>query len=191
MYKSSLLLCSTLFFGQSFGQYAILKDKDGFINIREKPNAQSKIIDTLSSGKIVYCSDFDDVKGDWIPLDINTKGHLPLSGYVHKSRVQFISNFTKFEKAKINDTLFEFALDSIHISIKAGRFQQKGHIVKFEKDSKKVISIDNNRNPYGIDGWAPRKEYKLITIKYSAQKTDIEPKFWHDLFEPSFGYTEA
>lgn len=68
-------------------------------------------------------------KENGIQLSLVKKGK-PRSGYVHKSRVQFIESFKKFNRIKRNDSAFEFSLDSMIICLKTGKFQRNKHTVK-------------------------------------------------------------
>jgi len=46
-----LVLCSV----SGFGQFAIVNDKDGYVNVRSSPKIEkNNIIDTLHNGSIVY-----------------------------------------------------------------------------------------------------------------------------------------
>jgi hypothetical protein len=78
MLKAISVLIIVLFFSSSFGQYAVLKDKDGFINVSEKGDLKSEITDTFHSGKIVFflfeLNDPPKPEGEWYPIEFSKKG---------------------------------------------------------------------------------------------------------------------
>jgi hypothetical protein len=187
--RTALILSFILFSSHSFGQWAIVKDADGFVNVRTKPSAQSNIVDTLSSGQIIYI--LSDPEGEWYYIDGNNKRQS--AGYIHKSRLQLIKDFPKFKIVKQNDSTLKFRLDSMLLTIKIGKFQKKNHFLKFDKDSngnKFLSSIDNVR-PLGVDGEIPTTEYKYFTIKDSSQEYLLSNKYWRNLYEPNLSTTDA
>jgi len=83
---------------------AIIVDKDGFSNLRELPDIESSIIDTIRQNEFVYC---ESLINDWYKIweykwyksGINRSRQI--TGYVHKSRVKLIENLTIVEQQKI------------------------------------------------------------------------------------------
>jgi hypothetical protein len=187
MVKWFFLFFGLSFFRHSFGQYAILKDKDGFVNVREKGDVRSNIKDTLHNDKIIFF--WDKPQGEWVSIDFLKNGK-PRSGYVHRSRVQFIESFIKFNHKQKSDSLLEMKLDSITISMAAGKFQKIKRSLKFGDNSSFLISIDG-KHVWGADGNTPKKEYRSFVIKSGNQTSAVEIQYWHDLFEPSFDFTDA
>jgi hypothetical protein len=57
-----------------------IKDEDGYINLREKPNNQSKIIEKLANGTTL---EILDSSKDWWYV----KCLIDKKGYIHKSRI--------------------------------------------------------------------------------------------------------
>jgi hypothetical protein len=74
---------------------AIIVDKDGFSNLRESPDIESSIIDTIRQNEFVYC---DSLINDWYKI---WNSRRQITGYVHKSRVKVIENLTAIEQQKI------------------------------------------------------------------------------------------
>ena len=52
VYGITLLLCCFSYW--STAQFALIKDADGYSNIRKEANAQSTILDTVSDGRLVF-----------------------------------------------------------------------------------------------------------------------------------------
>jgi len=53
--KLIYLLFITILCQSSFGQFAIISDKDGYSNVRSSAEAGKNITDTLYNGQLVYC----------------------------------------------------------------------------------------------------------------------------------------
>ena len=93
-----LLLTTNAFAQGPFGDYAVVKDKDGYVNIRAKESVKSKIVGTLPNNTLVYglFDTTEDETGEeiffnWIAVD---------KGYVHKSRLKMIGEFPSIGKGK-------------------------------------------------------------------------------------------
>jgi hypothetical protein len=83
---------------------AIIVDKDGFANLREYPNLKSQIIDSIKQNDFVYC---DSLINDWYKVweykwyKSGPNYGKQFNGYIHKSRIKLIENFTIIEQQKI------------------------------------------------------------------------------------------
>lgn len=168
MTKTLATLLAFIYFNTAFAQVAIVNDRDGFTNIREKASIQSKIVDTVSNGRLVYCFK-EEAKGDWLPVDYNGEIY---TGYIHKSRVLFLEDFVEFPVITINDTILRLKCDSIQLTIKTGKFTQTGRKIEYEKpkDEQQYVKSIDNKFPWGTDGNIPRKEYKAIQLTFGQQK---------------------
>ena len=175
----------------SFPQLAVIRDQDGFANIRDAATSNSKIVDTLSNERVVFCFE-DATEGNWLPIDYIRNGK-NRSGYIHRSRLAFIDDMEEFQASIQNDSSFTAKLDSINFTIKTKQFTQRGRLLKYFKTDEGhtyLRSIDN-KFPWGTDGNIPKKEYKLIEIKYGNKFLRIDKPHWSDLFEPNLDMTSA
>jgi hypothetical protein len=160
--------------------YAIIEDKDGFTNIRQEPNAKSKIVGTIKEDDIFYY--FSD-KGQKEWYSIYRKNNKK-SGYVHKSRVKSLVSLPYVvHKKAVKDTLF-FKNDSIDAKIIINTFIPKQH--KIEKKNNFIFKIDG-KEPRGRDGGLPNTGIKNIQVKIGDNVVDIPQSELDDLFQPSFG----
>ena len=83
------LLTTNAFAQGPFGDYAVVKDKDGYVNIRAKESVKSKIVGTLPNNTLVYgFFDKEYNPTNWIEVD---------KGYVHQSRLKKIFDFRAIE----------------------------------------------------------------------------------------------
>lgn len=75
----------------AFGQFFVVKDKDGYVNIREKENVKSKILGTLPNNKLVYLFHADEDISKWHYID---------KEYIHNSRLKPTYAFLSIKKKK-------------------------------------------------------------------------------------------
>ncbi len=172
-------------------QTALIKDPDGYCNIRQSANSQSKVLDTLSNDRIVFVFE-EQAEGNWLPVDYK-KGNETLSGYVHKSRIAFLTSLTKFKQATLNDSILKLKLDSFQLTMTKMSFNKKGKQFKYDKPQGEqtfIKSIDN-KFPWGTDGNIPKKEYKAVQFKTGNSTLNFPANMFNDLFEPNLDMTMA
>lgn len=66
------------------GQYEVV-DKDGYVNVREKPDGKSKILYTIESGSVIISSSDNGSKWEEV---ISIEGSDKKGGYIHSSRLR-------------------------------------------------------------------------------------------------------
>ena len=52
--KEFFTILPCILYQTTFGQFGIINDKDGFVNVRNSPNISNNIIDTLHNGQVVF-----------------------------------------------------------------------------------------------------------------------------------------
>lgn len=166
-------------------QLGIIKDPDGFCNVRAEPNTQSKIEDTLTNGRFIYHLQDDETKNkNWLLVDYH-KGKDHLSGYVHRSRVVFIKDLALFQKVLGIDSAFKAKLNAMWVTIKSGTFVKAGRKILDKTplgEYRNIIAIDG-KVPWGTDGRMPRSEYKMIAFGDGIQRLEFPASSFNDLFE--------
>jgi len=128
------LLTTNAFAQGPFGDYAVVKDKDGYVNIRAKENVKSKIVGTLPNNTLVY--EFLDEEfnpSNWVHID---------SGYVHKSRLKMISEFPSIGKGKEQGNSITIAGKGISVTL------TKPSIRLPRKNTKSIVSISLMERKY-------------------------------------------
>ncbi|OQP45263.1 hypothetical protein A4H97_32615 [Niastella yeongjuensis] len=165
-----LLLIAALLSLSSSAQLGIIKDPDGFCNVRAEASNQSKIEDTLTNGRFVLALE-QEVKNNWLLVDYH-KGKDLHSGYIHKSRIVFLKDLTAFNEITATDTLAKWQLNEMQITIKSG---------PFSKANRKI----DGKMAWGNDGRVPRTEYKSIQFKSGTQTLNFPRSGFNDLFEIS------
>lgn len=169
------------------GQFAIVKDKDNLLNVRENGTTNSKVVDKLQNGHLIYC--FDD-KGNWTNIDY-TKNKKELNGYVYKDKYLIVSKLPALIKMKETDTFITFKKDSIEVTITQGKFDKKKHKFKFLKDYPTQIELIDNKKYWGMDGGMPTTQYEKIKIKIGNKIIFLPKTALEGLYQPSIYSAEV
>lgn len=185
--KHFLTLLFLTFFINSFGQFAIVSDNYGFLNVREDGQPNSKVVDKLNNGHLIYC--FEN-EGNWTNIDY-TKKNKELNGYIYKDRYKLISSFSKIAITTKTENKVVFKKNNIQITITQSQFDKKKHRFKYIKEYPDQIELIDNKKYWGRDGGLPTTQFENIGIKV-GQKTIILPKSaLEGLYEPSIYSAEV
>lgn len=178
--------CFLLLSGNLFAQYAIIKDNDGYVNVRNEAQKGNNISDKLENGFVVYGFQPDN---NWVGIDYY-KNNKDRSGYVYKDRIKYLSEFTKIPLIKETTAKVIFQKDSLNISIESKKFDSKTAKLAYLKNEKSILEKINGKKIWGTDGDIPRITYKLIRVTIGNKTIDLPKYAFEDLFEPNFSYTE-
>ena len=174
------LLTTNAFAQGLFGDYAVVKDKDGYVNIRAKENVKSKIVGTLPNNTLVYgFFDKEYNPTNWIEVD---------KGYVHQSRLKKIFDFRAIEgKVQGNSVIFDDK--DVKVTITKQKFDKTKHkITKKDQGSYDQLIIDG-KEIYGIEAYGdsddslPRDHYKSITVAMKGKNVPIPKSAYDDLYQ--------
>ena len=170
-----LFLTTNAFAQGPFGDYAVVKDKDGYVNIRAKESVKSKIVGTLPNNTLVYgFFDKEYNPTNWIEVD---------KGYVHQSRLKRIFDFRAIEgKEQGNSIIFDDK--DVKVTITKQKFDKTKHkITKKEHDGWTELIIDGKKM-YGIeDELLPDDHYKSITVTMKGKNVPIPKSAYDDLYQ--------
>jgi len=191
MLKHLLLLFYMGISGMGTAQLAIIRDPDGYTNIRKGAGTHTEVLDTVSANRLVYVFG-DEATGNWLPVDYN-KGQNTYSGYIHRSRIVFLTSFTSFKKTVVRDTLLELRSGSMVISMSQKAFISKEHRVTYERtgDETSYVKLINGKKPWGTDGNLPKTLYNRIRYQSGNMVFPFPKNTFMDLFEPVFELTTA
>ena len=172
------LLTTNAFAQGPFGDYAVVKDKDGYVNIRAKENVKSKIVGTLPNNTLVYgFFDKEYNPTNWIEVD---------KGYVHQSRLKKISDFPVIE-GKVQGNSIIFDDKDVKVTITKQKFDKTKHkITKKGQGSYEQLIIDGKEIIYGWDGSLAQDHYKSITVTMKGKNVPIPKSAYDDLYEISY-----
>ena len=174
-----LLLTTNAFAQGPFGDYAVVKDKDGYVNIRAKENVKSKIVGTLPNNTLVYgFFDKEYNPTNWIEVD---------KGYVHQSRLKKIFDFRAIE-GKVQGNSVVFDDKDVKVTITKQEFDKTKHkITKKEHDGWTELIIDGKKiygiEIYGGDDSLPQDHYKSITVTMKGKNVPIPKSAYDDLYQ--------
>ena len=172
------LLLSTNAFAQGpFGDYAVVKDKDGYVNIRAKESVKSKIVGTLPNNTLVY--EFLDEEfnpSNWVHID---------SGYVHKSRLKMIGEFPSIGKGKEQGNSITIAGKGISVTITTQKFDKTKHKITKKKHKEYSEYIIDGKRAQGLDGglFLPENHYKSIVVNINGKNVSIPKSAYDDLYQ--------
>ena len=176
------LLTTNTFAQGPFGDYAVVKDKDGYVNIRAKENVKSKIVGTLPNNTLVYAlfDTTEDETGEeiffnWIAVD---------KGYVHKSRLKMIGEFPSIGKGKEKETenSITIAEKDISVTISTQKFDKTKHKITEKKHKYYDELIIDGKRAQGAD-FIPENHYKSIVVNINGKNVSIPKSAYDDLYE--------
>ena len=177
------LLTTNAFAQGPFGDYAVVKDKDGYVNIRAKENVKSKIVGTLPNNTLVYTlfDTTDDETGEeiffnWIAVD---------KGYVHKSRLKKVRDLPSIGKGKEQGNSITIAGKGISVTLTKQPFDKTKHKITKKKHKEYSEYIIDGKRVQGLDNdeFLPKDHYKSITVTIKGKNVPIPKSAYDDLYE--------
>ena len=183
-----ILLTTNAFAQGPFGDYAVVKDKDGYVNIRAKESVKSKIVGTLPNNTLVYGL-FDTTQDEtgeeiffnWIAVD---------KGYVHKSRLKMIGEFPSIGKGKEQGNSITIAGKGISVTLTKQPFDKTKHkITKKKYKYYEELIIDGKRAQGTDTSFIPEDHYKSIIVTINDKNVSIPKSAYDDLYEVAM-YTD-
>lgn len=182
------ILLFIMFFAlqNAFGQFGIIRNKDGFVNVRKSPEKGENIKDTLYNGQIIFY--YEEPKGDWYEIDYE-KDTLSSDGYVHKSGFKFLTEFESLPvKQRTKDKVI-FQKDSIKITLTKMPFISRNNKLEYGTgDQAGFLRKINGKEIWGKDGGIPTTQYEQVSIECGDKKIDLPKECLENLFEPNFEY---
>ena len=175
------LLISDIVFAQE-GAFAVINDKEGYVNVRKEKSVHSKVLKKLDNNTLIFVLEYDKAYyGNWIYADNE--------GYIYNDRVKWIHKFPQIAKgiAKGNTIIFEGK--DIQVTLSTEKFDKSKHSFKYHKEYPDVIEKIDGEPFWGTDGNMPKKEYKSIEVKIRGKQVSIPQSAYGDLYE-SYLYTE-
>lgn len=179
--KSILTLLFLHTFLLSSSQFAIINDNDSFVNVRESPEQNSKVIDKLPNGTFIYC--FENT-GNWTNIDYEKKGK-DRPGYVYKTTYSLISRFPAFRVTKETASSITLRRDSIEIFITQSKFDKNKHKLTYFKEYPDQIRLIDNKQYWGTDGGLPTTQYAGVVVRYGTKNISLPKSALEGLYEPS------
>lgn len=161
--RGLLTIIAYLFCQTVSGQFGIIVDKDGFVNVRHSAKISNNIIDTLANEEVVFCF---DIEGEWFPINYDLRDRQYMRetgkyGYIHKSRVKFIEDFDKISHSNLTDSTITFEKDSLKLIVTKIKFNPENNELQYNGS---FVERINGKEVWGWTGDLPRKQYGQITL---------------------------
>jgi hypothetical protein len=159
--------------------YAIINDKDGYVNMRDDASTKAGVVGRIHNGEFV-CIDEEQSKANWIMVDANNNS----SGYIYKSKALLIASLPALKNKRLfkhGCTVYD---DKISVTIKSSAFDSKRHKLILDKNKQFVNKIDGH-TVWGQDGEIPKKEITSISVAFGTTKLSIPKIAFKDLYEPN------
>ena len=174
-------------FNLCFSQFGIIKDLDGFVNVRTSAEKGNNISDKLENGFIVY---YFEPEGNWINIDYKKNGK-ELNGYIYKDRIKYITDFQNITLKSELDGQVKLENENVKIEITETKFIKEKHKLTFYKNEKTQLDKIDNLQIFGTDGNIPKREYKSIKIEINNVKMELPKIALKNLYEPSLYNSKA
>ena len=172
------LLISDIVFAQEEA-FAVINDKDGYVNVRKGKSAQSKVLKRLNNKTIVFVYNYDKATdGNWIYTDEE--------GYIYNDRVKWIHKFPIIAKGIAKGNTIVFEGKEIQVVLTSGKFDKSKHSFEYFNDSPTGIEEIDDELPYGTDGKMPTTEYRSIEVNIHGKQVSLPKDAYNDLYEPTF-----
>lgn len=160
----------------TLGQTAIINDKDGYTNVRSKPNTKSKVIYQIKTNQVFwYEEDYTNSDSEWVRVYIPKNNfsvncsYSNLEGFVHKSRIMPFDNMDIYKGTEFT---FKYLMKPFSVQDKIIDYQDN-----------KWISTINGLRYYGSDGEKPKYEIENIEISLNKQQILVPEILMMDIFE--------
>ena len=164
------------------GAFAVINDKDGYVNVRKEKSVHSKVLKKLDNNTLIFVFEYDKAYyGNWIYADNE--------GYIYNDRVKWIHNFPQIAKGIAKGNTIVFEGKEIQVVLSTEKFDKSKHSFKYHKEYRDVIEKIDGKPFWGTDGNMPKREYKSIEVKIGGKQVSIPQSAYNDLYE-SYLYTE-
>ena len=164
------------------GAFAVINDKDGYVNVRKEKSVHSKVLKKLDNNTLIFVLEYDKAYyGNWIYADNE--------GYIYNDRVKWIEKFPKIAKGITKGNTIVFEGKEIQVTLSTEKFDKSKHSFKYHKEYRDIIEKIDGKPFWGTDGNMPKREYKSIEVKIRGKQVSIPQSAYNDLYE-SYLYTE-
>ena len=183
-----LLLLFLLINSYTFAQvnenyfFAVINDKDGYVNVRKEKSVHSRVLKKLDNNTLIFVFVYDKAHdGNWIYVDNE--------GYIYNDRVKWIEELPKVAKGVEKKNAIHFSGKDIQVALSTEKFDKSKHSFKYHKEYRDIIEKIDGNPFWGTDGNIPKEAYKSIEVKIREKQVSIPQSAYSDLYEPNL-YTD-
>ncbi|MBS0032125.1 SH3 domain-containing protein [Chitinophaga sp. 22321] len=179
-----VLLLFTFFRVQA--QFAVVEDKDGYVNVRRDPGTSAPVIGRIQSGDVVFLT---DQKNGWQYVDCYIN-HKNTTGYIHPSRLKAVDKFTSAHRVVHSADSVFFRLGNLQVGIRETSFVAKKNRIRYRKtEAGRMVDKINDRSFWGTDGYLPASQYQHITCFWEGKEVAVPDSAINDVFNPNLHMT--
>ncbi|MDU1891742.1 MAG: hypothetical protein E6767_13725 [Dysgonomonas sp.] len=166
----------------------VISDKDGYTNVRERPDVNSPIIGRILNDQLFYnaydvCEfDMKDASGNdieetekWLPVLIRQH---PLVGYIYKKNVRQISLCPAITPHRTGAMTALFDDNNLKITITLQSIIDSEFVIRKNSHSH-TLRVGQHKPYFSYDGNTVIKE---MLIEWKNQKRKISEVYFYDLF---------
>ncbi len=164
-----------LIFTCSYSQIAVIKDKDGYTNVRKSSQKDAKIVYKLKENEAFWYN-YDDYQEEkswiqvFIPKDkfcVTYSKDKYLRGYIHKSRLLPMEHFKRVLQ------------NEVQLNYELKDFNRANHI---DDGNGHLVSKIDGRKIWGTDGSYPQKEITKVNLIVNNKEINIHQVLYSDLY---------
>lgn len=180
---NALLVTILMFFtAQAIAQIAIIRDNDGYVNVRKEPHGQAEVIRKIYENEVFwyeYTAEKDNEKWAIVYMpkskySFNCSVEGQILGFMHISRLQPLYELEEYKGVGFT---FEYTLQP---------FDSTAHIIE-RIDGEFVIAIDG-RPFWGTDGGLPTSQVQELQVTIDGVRIEIHPALYSDIYGCYNGY---
>lgn len=163
----------------------IIRDDDGFTNVREEPSINSNILGKIYDDQIFHIWDLDyDTIPKWRKISKwYPEKRTSLVGWMHVSRVRDLDFLHEPVSAEVldNGRWLTFRNDTIFFQIEFEDFDSTKHeIIRHERG---YIQTVDGKHALGTDGSMPSEGIRNVRFFINGKKIFIPEEAYSDLYE--------
>jgi hypothetical protein len=173
------------------GQFAVIKDPDGFTNVRASDSLKAKIVGRLHDGEVVVTT-FS--KNGWTKVFYDPEksyGGRYFEGFMHEDRLQSIENLPHMRRSgiKLENGRLTLQNDSVSVQISTAPFRPKLHVMR--KDDHGNVETIDGKFAWGSGDDVPAQQITGLSLTIRDQAVTIPASAWNDLYEPTLETTNV
>ena len=177
-----LLFCQFVVAQDIESSFAVINDKDGYVNVRKEKSVHSKVLKKLDNNTLIFAFDYNKSEdGNWIYADNE--------GYIYSDRVKWLEKLPKVAKGVEKKNAIHFSGKDIQVVLSSEKFDKSKHSFKYNKEYPDAIEKIDGKTFFGTDGNMPKEAYKSIEVKIRGKQVSIPQSAYSDLYEPNL-YTD-
>lgn len=187
----SFILLSLIYTTIHAQEFAVIKDKDGFVNVRKEKNKTSPVVGKLYSLEAFTCMpDQSDWWHIWYARDAETGNPSYIEGFVHKSRIVVLNNHATVNPKNVYADSAVLNVHGLIVIIKKQAFRAKNNKLQYSKAQPRenigrILQKINGKNFWGTDGDIPKEVITDISVAKNKEPIVIPRNAFNDLYQPN------